>query len=98
MKLVIQFLATLALGAFLVAIYAVTGPSWLPEWAARFQPEKLEYASVGFGLAMGVVVSGVTRLPWLEIPRQAIGFVVSQGNTLKMMALGALLAAILMLY
>ena len=98
MRPVLQFVSTLAVGFFAAAVVAVGASNLLPGGITGAGWAKLDYGSVGIGLVVGVLMSNIARVGWAELPRRAVGYIVSKRGTIRLMGWGAIFSAVLLLY
>ncbi len=59
---------------------------------------RLDYGSLGIGLILGVVLSGIARIGWAELPRRAVGWLVARRSTFQLMGWAAVLCVVVVMY
>jgi hypothetical protein len=55
----------------------------------------LDYMSVVIGLGVGLAIAIIAQVPWSQLPHRLVGFIVARRRMLKLIAWGALAAAVL---
>ena len=61
-------------------------------------PGGLEFRSLLIGLLIGLILSNLTRVPWADLPRRAVVWVVDHETNLYRGALALLFVGILIFY
>jgi hypothetical protein len=96
MRAVFSFFSMLALGLMIAAIIMVsmTGAPNAPAHLSLPGPS-LDHMSVVIGLGVGLAIAVIAQIPWSELPHRLIDFFVARRRMLKLIAWGALAAAVL---
>lgn len=98
MRPVLDLASMLAVGFFAAAVLAVAASDILPIARTGAGMAKIDYGSLGLGIMLGVVISGVARIAWSEIPARVVGYIASKRRTWRLIGWGVVFAAILLLY
>lgn len=98
MRPMLEFVSTLAVGFFAAAVIAVGASNLLPGGITGAGWARLDFGSVGIGVVAGMLMSSIARVGWGELPRRAVGYIVSKRGTIRLMGWGAVFAAVLLLY
>ncbi len=98
MRSVLEFVSTLAVGLFAAAVIAAGSQQMLPGGITGSGRARLDYGSIGLGVVAGVLASTIIRVGWSDLPRRAVGYILSKRGTFRLMGWGAVFAAVLLLY
>jgi hypothetical protein len=99
MRAVFSFFSMLALGLMIAAIIIVS-MSGAPNTQPHLQMPGisggyLDYMSVIIGLGVGLAIAIIAQVPWSQLPHRLVSFILDHAGMLKLVALGALAAAVL---
>ena len=98
MRLVLGFVSTLAVGFSAAALIAVTASDILPIGSNGSGIARLDFGSLGLGLIIGILISGIARFGWADIPRRLVMYVLGWRGTIRLMGWAAVFGAVLLLY
>lgn len=101
MKSAFGFMSLLALGLLTAGLLAVggTGPvSRLPISAPFKDGFIVDYFSLALGVAVGLSLSGLSRIAWGDLPRRVLSWFFENRWSLRRAAWGAVFLGILIFY
>lgn len=89
----------LALGLMIAAIGVIgaTGDGSVSSRLSAPSPY-LDYVSVVIGLGVGLVIAVLGQISWSELPHRAAQWIMVHGRRLRLVAWGALFAAVLLYF
>ena len=97
----LDFLSFIALAILAAGALGVAGIGPLARQSqATFgnEPFSLDYRSLIMGTVLGVILSSVGRLPWVDLPRRAVNWIYSNERRLIRCGYAAAFLAVLLFY
>lgn len=98
MRSMVAAMAMVALGVAGAGLLSGTAPPLDLAWMTRMLPEKLDIQSFLVGGVAGLAMAQVLRVPWRELPRRGLAWVLGNGASFRWMGYGGAFIAVLLLY